>query len=120
MDGCSSHAVDYVSENNRETAYHLCKPHKVVTDNGPTSTSYEFQEFMQKNGIVHVKSAPYHPLSNGLVERVVQTLKRGIARISGTTLQERVSKFLFKYRLTPHSQEQHHPSSFLVDASDAD
>ena len=68
-------------------------PRKVVTDNGPTFTSYEFQEFMQKNGIVHVKSAPYHPSSNGLAERAVQTLKRGIARISGTTLQERVSKF---------------------------
>ena len=54
-------------------------PHKVVTDNGPTFTSYEFQEFMQRNGIVHVKSALYHPSSNGLAERAVQTLKRGIA-----------------------------------------
>ena len=78
-------------------------PRKVVTDNGPTFMSYEFQEFMQKNGIVHVKSAPYYPSSNGLAERAVQTLKREIAQISGTTLQERVSKFLFKYRLTPHS-----------------
>ena len=88
-------------------------PRKVVTDNGPTFTSYEFQEFMQKNGIVHVKSAPYHPLSNGLAERAVQTLKRGIARISGTTLQERVSKFLFKYRLTPHSVTGVAPSELL-------
>ena len=54
-------------------------PRKVVTDNGPTFTSYEFQEFMQKNGIAHVKSAPYHPSSNGLAGRAVQTLKRGIA-----------------------------------------
>jgi len=84
-------------------------PHKVITDNGPTFTSYEFQEFMQKNGIVHVKSAPYHPSSNGLAERAVQTLKR----VSGTTLQERVSKFLFKYRLTPHSVTGVAPSKLL-------
>ena len=88
-------------------------PRKVVTDNGPTFTSYEFQEFMQKNGIVHVKSAPYHPSSNGLAERAVQALKRGIARTSGTTLQQRVSKFLFKYRLTPHSVTGVAPSELL-------
>ena len=54
-------------------------PRKVVTDNGSTFMSYEFQEFMQKNRILHVKSAPYHPSSNSLAERAVQTLKRGIA-----------------------------------------
>ena len=90
-------------------------PRKVVTDIGPTFTSYKFQEFMQKNRIVHVKSASYHPSSNGLAERAVQTLKKGIAQISGTTLQEHVSKLLFKYRLTPH-----HPSSSLVVPSAAD
>ena len=88
-------------------------PRKVVTDNGPTFTSYEFQEFMQKNKIVHVNSAPYHLSSNGLAERAVQTLKRGIAQTSGTTLQERVSKFLFKYRLTPHSVTGVAPSELL-------
>ena len=88
-------------------------PRKVVTDNGPTFTSYEFQEFMQKNEIVHVKSAPYHLSSNGLAERAVQTLKRRIAQTSGTTLQERVSKFLFKYRLTPHSVTGVAPSELL-------
>ena len=34
-------------------------PKKVVSDNGPTFTSQEFQEFMERNGIVHVKSALY-------------------------------------------------------------
>ncbi len=58
---------------------------------------------MKRNGIVHIKSAPYHPSTNGLAERAVQTFKQGIARISGTTLQERVSKFLYNYRITPHS-----------------
>ena len=88
-------------------------PRKVVTDNGSTFMSYEFQEFMQKNRIVHVKSAPYHPSSNSLAERAVQTLKRGIAWIPGTTLQEHVSKFLFKYRLTPHSVTGVAPSELL-------
>ena len=75
----------------------------IVTDNGPSFTSNEFREFTQKNGIKHVTSAPYHPSSNGQAERAVQTVKQGLKRTPGKTVQERLSKFLFKYRLTPHS-----------------
>ena len=41
-------------------------PHKLVTDNGPAFTSSEFKTFMGMNGIVHIRSAPYHPSTNGL------------------------------------------------------
>ena len=51
-------------------------PRKVVTDNGSSFTSDEFRTFMSRNGIVHVTTAPYHPSSNGLAERAVQTVKR--------------------------------------------
>lgn len=52
-------------------------PVSVVTDNGAVFTSVEFQEFMENNGIKHIKAA-YHPASNGQVERVVQVLKEGM------------------------------------------
>lgn len=58
-------------------------PQKIVTDNGPSFTSSEFRAFMSANGIVHIKSAPYHPSTNGLAERAVQTFKQAIPRISG-------------------------------------
>ena len=50
-------------------------PATLVTDNGAQFTSTEFQTFMTKNGIRHVTSSPYHPSSNGLAERSVQTFK---------------------------------------------
>ena len=67
----------------RETFATLGLPQTLVSDNGPTFTSYEFQEFMKQNGIRHLKTAPYHPASNGLAERAVQTFKSAIKRMQG-------------------------------------
>ena len=74
-------------------------PRKVVTDNGPSFTSEEFHAFMSENDITHVTTAS----SNGLAERAVQTVKRGLKATKGDSLQERLSKFLFTYRITPHT-----------------
>jgi len=89
-------------------------PQKVITDNGPTFTSKEFSEFMCQNGIVHVTSAPYHPSTNGLAERAVQAFKQGIKRITGDTIQDRLSKFLFHYRITPHTTTGVPPAELLM------
>ena len=51
---------------------------QVVSDNEPQFISDEFAQFMQGNGIKHILCAPYHPASNGLAERFVQTFKRAM------------------------------------------
>ena len=53
-------------------------PELLVSDNGPQFTSDDFAQFMRANGIKHIRCAPYHPSSNGLVERFVQTFKRAM------------------------------------------
>ena len=50
-------------------------PTQLVLDNGPQLVSEEFSQFVKINGIKHIKSATYHPASNGQVERAVQTFK---------------------------------------------
>lgn len=85
----------------------------VVSDNGTPFTSSDFQEFMQRNGIRHVTSAPYHPASNGLAERAVQTFKEAMKKSSGE-VETRVARFLFHYRSTPHSSTGVSPAELLM------
>ena len=89
-------------------------PEMVVTDNGTSFTSLEFQTFIVRNGIQHYRSAPYHPASNGLAERAVQTLKRGLQAVQGGDLNTRLSRFLLQYRVTPHSVTGIAPSELLM------
>ena len=66
-------------------------------------TSLEFNEFLKQNGIRHLTSAPYHPATNGIGERYVQTFKVALKKGSDNDLQRELSRFLFRYRKTPHS-----------------
>ena len=80
-------------------------PDQIVSDNVPQFISKEFKDFMQANGIRHIRSAPYHPASNGLVERFVRTFKEAMkaGKHDNLSLSHRVQNFLFTYRTTPHS-----------------
>ena len=89
-------------------------PVTVVTDNAATFTSEEFGEFLKKNGIQHVRPAPYHPSTNGLAERAVQLFKQGMKKLTAGTIDERVARFLFHYRNTPHSTTGQTPSELLL------
>ena len=53
-------------------------PAQLVSDNGPQFTPEKFQQFLKRNGIKHITSAPYHPATNGLAERCVQSFKNAM------------------------------------------
>ena len=60
------------------------------------------------------KSSPYHPASNGLAVRAVQTFKVSMQKLpTSDSLETRISKFLFWYRVTPHSTMGVPPSELL-------
>ena len=88
-------------------------PEVLVSDNGTAFKSSEFSEFLKKNGIRHLLTPPYHPALNGLVERSVQTFKERLKRLKEGSLNTRLSRFLFKYRLTPHSSTGFSPAELM-------
>ena len=55
----------------------------------------------------------HHPSSNGLAERAVQTVKHGITKTAGDTVRTKLNRFLFQYRLTPHTTTGKSPAELL-------
>ena len=86
----------------------------MVTNNGTCFTSSEFQEFTQRNNIQHVRTAPYHPSSNGLAEYAIQTFKLGLKKQTTGSLQTKPSCFLYHYRLTPNATTGIAPAELLL------
>ena len=97
----------------RKTFASLGLPEVIVSDNAANFTSEEFQEFLRRNGVKHIRTPPYHPASNCLVERAVQTLKRGLKMLTNGSLDTKLSRFLFKYRITPQSSTGISPAELM-------
>ncbi|XP_039450654.1 uncharacterized protein K02A2.6-like [Culex pipiens pallens] len=78
-------------------------PEVLVSDNGRQFCSEHFERYCDVNGIMHLKTAPYHPQSNGQAERFVDTFKRTLKKIQagGEELEEAIDTFLQCYRSTP-------------------
>lgn len=90
-------------------------PETLVSDNGPQFTSEEFASFLKANGVRHVRSAPFHPATNGLAERFVQTFKHSLrSSKEPIPLQQRLDSFLLQYRNTPHSTTKETPAMLFL------
>ena len=90
-------------------------PDQLVSDNGPQFTAREFADFVSANGIRHIRTAPYHPASNGAIERFVQTFKQAMkaGEGNGLSFQHRLQSLLMSYRSTPHATTGKSPASLF-------
>lgn len=90
-------------------------PRMLVTDNGRTFISQEFQNFIKANGIIHRLTAPYHPATNDAAERFVQTLKQWLRKtnLEKENVRCSVQKFLFHYHITPFPELKQSPAEIM-------
>nr|XP_025042690.1 uncharacterized protein K02A2.6-like [Pelodiscus sinensis] len=90
-------------------------PEQLVSDNGLQFVSQEFGYFMKANRIHQITSAPYHPATNGLAERFVQTTKQALKSVRGHSfIQKSLDTFLLSYRNILHATTKVSPAFLMM------
>ena len=91
-------------------------PVQLVSDNGPLFSSSEFSQFLQVNGIKHIRCSVYQPCSNGGAERFVQTVKKGLraCHIETGDKVKKLDNILLAYRVTLSSITGKTPSELFL------
>ena len=89
-------------------------PVRLVSDDGSQFKTEEFQQFLKRNGIKSITSAPYYPPTNGLAERRVGSFKNAIkSETEVKSLNIQLGRFLPPYRNIPHSTTGEPPSQLF-------
>ncbi|KII67988.1 Transposon Ty3-G Gag-Pol polyprotein [Thelohanellus kitauei] len=108
----ASQASDTV-EKLKEIFARIGLPQTIVSDNGPQFISDCFNNFTRSNNIKHIKSPPFHPATNGLAERFIQTLKVCIGKEPYSEIHRKISEFLFSYPNAPHQETRSSPAELF-------
>ena len=87
-------------------------PEQIVYDNGAPLTFHKFKAFCISNGIRHIRSASYHPSTNGEAKRFVQVFNKAWRRQVGNKIdvQAETFRFLQQYQTIPHLTTERSPS----------
>ena len=95
-------------------------PEVIVSDNGTSFTSSEFEQFLKANAIQFIRSPPFHPSSNGRAESAVQSTKSSLKKIlydvGNLTLNEwnlALSRFLLSQHVTATYEDGKTPAELM-------
>ena len=104
-------ALDFTGLN-QVTVQH--KP-RLLSDNGPCYISGELADYLQENGMAHTRGRPYHPQTQGKIERWHRSMKNQILLNNyylPDELQEQLQQFVNYY----NHQRYHEPLNNLTPA----
>jgi hypothetical protein len=91
-------------------------PSELITDRGANLLSKEVERFLLKNNVKHLKTTPYHPATNGLIERMHGMLNHGITALCSSRVNrwdEHIDEVLFGIRVRTHSVTRFSPFFLL-------
>src|SRR5277367_4845492 len=91
-------------------------PKVLKSDNGPPFNGKEFAEFLQTYDIKHQNSTPIWPAANGMVERIVRSVKNSMRAtiLTQKNWKSELPQFLLAYRNTPHSVTRKCPAELFL------
>jgi len=81
---------------------------RLLSDNGPCYISGELSEYLEENGMTHTRGRPYHPQTQGKIERWHRSMKNQILLNNyylPSELQEHLQRFVSYY-----NHERYHES----------
>ena len=73
---------------------------RLLSDNGPAYLSKDLKQFLKRQRIKHIRGAPYHPMTQGKIERYHRSLKNVVMLqhyYSPSQLQEVIADFVNFY-----------------------
>ena len=79
-------------------------PAVLITDQGAEFNNTDFRQYLRDLGIQHRRSTPYHPQTNGKLERAHRTIKGILRKLANNRLDDWESclaQALWAYRITP-------------------
>ena len=97
----------------------ICKygtPKCILTDNGTHFTSAMMNSLLKELGVTHLYSTPYHPQTNGQIERYNSTMDAKIATLANarkTDWDEKLPFVTFNYNTTIHATTKQIPFEML-------
>jgi len=91
-------------------------PDRVTSDNGPQFRSWEFKNYLDRNGIIQHLTTPYYPQGNSTVERFFRNLKKFVKACSleRKVLSQELHNFLKTFRNTPTRGTGMTPASLIL------
>ena len=92
------------------------KPGQILTDNGVEFTSQLFNAVLMKYDIHHMHTTPYHPQSNGAVERTNRTVIQMLRSLgeNSASWSNNLAQAVLTYNHTWHSSIAMTPSQCLL------
>ena len=79
-------------------------PKVLLTDQGREFQAVQFKDYMQSLGVELRRTTPYHPQTNGRIERAHRTIKQILRKLTNTDAnqwEEKLGPTLWAYRVTP-------------------
>ena len=81
---------------------------RLLSDNGPAYLSNDLKKFLKTKNMQHIRGAPYHPMTQGKIERFHRSMKN-IVKLQNyyfpLALEQAISKFMVFY-----NHERYHES----------
>jgi putative transposase len=100
-----SDAIEEALENARKEGHTVDAMPTLLTDNGPGFVGEVLWDYLRAHGMKHIFGAPYHPQTQGKVERLNRKIKEKMCLVvscSPDELRAQLAKFTAEYNVTPH------------------